>query len=178
MPGSSPGASPGARPPLSRSLSSAASNATTRWGPASLTGALASPHPHPTPRSLHVLDSIPGRQSSGHHRRRGGEAGGGGPASSPDGFPREEEIGATVARLSGAAGRRKVRDSAERSAARGRRRRGLERLLREPMAARWLRRWQRRGTRRPRPPGRLLPGSVRGSCALLIPASHLWVHTD
>lgn len=71
MPGSSPAASPGARPPLSRSLSSAVSNATTRWGPASLTGALASPHPHPTPRSLHVLDPIPRRQSSGHHRRRG-----------------------------------------------------------------------------------------------------------
>lgn len=106
----------------------------------------------------------------------GGEAGGDGPASGPDGFPGEEEIGATVARLSGAAGKRKVRDSAERSAARGRRQRGLEQLLREPMAARWLRRWQRRGTRRPRPPGRLLPGSVRGSCALLIPASHVWVH--
>lgn len=154
------------------------SNAITRWGPASLTGALDSAHPRSTPRSLHALDPLtwaPERLTPS--AATGGEAGGSGPASSPDGFPgEEEEAGATAARLSGAAGRRKVRDSAERSAARGRRRRGLERLLREPMAARWLRRWPRRGTRRPRPPRRLLPSSMCGSCVLLIPASHVWVH--
>lgn len=117
------------------------------------------PHPVPAPRFRPPTWAPEGRTPSAG---AGGEAGGGGPSSSPDGFPGEEEeekeeAGATAARLSGAAGRRKVRDSAERSAARGRRRRGLERLLREPMAARWLRRWQRRGTRRPRPPGPLVP---------------------
>lgn len=87
-----PRASGSAHLPLPRYLPSAVSNAIIRWASASRTGALDSPDPPtlpsaPNPRSLHALELLPGRRSTGHHQRGGWQSGRRRPSLKPGRLP-------------------------------------------------------------------------------------------